>query len=226
MKSWGIRARVLFLALVPCASILVVLVGYFTYARIAEIDVLLAQQGAAIARQLAPGAEFALFANDRVALQRLTDAAASEANVASVRISDAAGNALAQSTVKGDSVSSSDTVAFAHAVSGTRLVAHDRVITADEDNWMRRAGGFTYGLLNGQLGRTYQNGHPGVTTMWVAMLTLGPDRMVQYADRVRGQLQKVAAEGKDEEKAEAAALLARMDGHTDYSVSVAVGGSS
>ena len=26
------------------------------------------------------------------------------------------------------------------------------VITADEDNWMRRAGGFTYGLLNGQFG--------------------------------------------------------------------------
>jgi hypothetical protein len=68
-----------------------------------------------------------------------------------------------------------------------RLLAHDVVITADEDNWMRRAGGFTYGLLNGQLGRTYQNGHPGVTTMWVAMLTLGPNRMVQYADRVHNQ---------------------------------------
>ncbi len=70
---------------------------------------------------------------------------------------------------------------------GARLVARDVAITADEDNWMRRAGGFTYGLLNGQLGRTYQNGHPGVTTMWVAMLTLGPERMVQYADRVHNQ---------------------------------------
>ncbi|MCC7372241.1 MAG: glycosyltransferase family 39 protein [Chloroflexi bacterium] len=68
-----------------------------------------------------------------------------------------------------------------------RLLAHDLVITADEDNWMRRAGGFTFGILNGQLGRTYQNGHPGVTTMWVAMLTLGPRRMVQYADRVHNQ---------------------------------------
>src|SRR4051794_40851755 len=65
---------------------------------------------------------------------------------------------------------------------GARMLAHDLVITADEDNWMRRAGGFTYGLLNGQFGRTYQNGHPGVTTMWLAMLTLGPQRMVQYAD--------------------------------------------
>jgi len=70
---------------------------------------------------------------------------------------------------------------------GARLIARDVTITADEDNWMRRAGGFTYGLLNGQLGRTYQNGHPGVTTMWVATLTLGPERIVQYADRVHNQ---------------------------------------
>src|SRR5690242_17121839 len=55
---------------------------------------------------------------------------------------------------------------------GVRLLAHDVVITADEDNWMRRAGGFTFGLMNGQLGRTYQTGRPGVTTMWLAMLTL------------------------------------------------------
>ncbi|MGE3271505.1 MAG: ArnT family glycosyltransferase [Chloroflexota bacterium] len=68
-----------------------------------------------------------------------------------------------------------------------RQLAHDLVITADEDNWMRRAGGFTYGIVNGQLGRTYQNGHPGVTTMWVAMLTLGPERMLQYADRIHNQ---------------------------------------
>jgi 4-amino-4-deoxy-L-arabinose transferase-like glycosyltransferase len=68
-----------------------------------------------------------------------------------------------------------------------RLVGSDVVITADEDNWIRRAGGFTYGLLNGQFGRTYQNGHPGVTAMWVATVTLGPERMVQYADRVHNQ---------------------------------------
>jgi hypothetical protein len=87
-----------------------------------------------------------------------------------------------------------------------RLSAHDLVITADEDNWMRRAGGFTYGLLNGQFGRTYQNGHPGVTTMWVAMLTLGPERMVQYADRVHNQL-----------------LVARVDGFWDALVDARVG---
>src|SRR5947207_9602446 len=67
-----------------------------------------------------------------------------------------------------------------------RLAAHDLVITADEDSWMRRTGGFTYGLLNGQLGRTYQNGHPGVTTMWIGLLSQGPDGALRFADRVHG----------------------------------------
>ena len=58
--------------------------------------------------------------------------------------------------------------------------------TSDEDSWMRRAGGFTYGLVNGQLGRTYQNGHPGVTTMWIATLSQGPDAALRFADRVHG----------------------------------------
>ena len=51
---------------------------------------------------------------------------------------------------------------------------------------MRRTGGFTFGLVNGQLGRTYQNGHPGVTTMWIGLLSQGPDGALRFADRVHG----------------------------------------
>ncbi|MBA2447254.1 MAG: glycosyltransferase family 39 protein [Chloroflexi bacterium] len=69
---------------------------------------------------------------------------------------------------------------------GPRLLARDLFPTSDEDSWMRRSGGFTYGLLNGQLGRTYQNGHPGVTTMWVATLSQGPSGALRFADRVHG----------------------------------------
>jgi Dolichyl-phosphate-mannose-protein mannosyltransferase len=65
-----------------------------------------------------------------------------------------------------------------------RLLARDLFPTSDEDSWMRRSGGFAYGLLNGQLGRTYQNGHPGVTTMWTAALAQGPENAVRFADRV------------------------------------------
>src|SRR5215207_6889197 len=58
--------------------------------------------------------------------------------------------------------------------------------TSDEDSWMRRTGGFTFGLVNGQLGRTYQNGHPGVTTMWIGLLSQGTDGALRFADRVHG----------------------------------------
>src|SRR5439155_14460826 len=58
--------------------------------------------------------------------------------------------------------------------------------TSDEDSWMRRTGGFTFGLVNGQLGRTYQNGHPGVTTIWIGLLSQGTDGAMRFAARVHG----------------------------------------
>lgn len=67
-----------------------------------------------------------------------------------------------------------------------RLVGLGLFPTSDEDSWMRRTGGFTFGLVNGQLGRTYQNGHPGVTTMWIGLLAQGSDGALRFADRVHG----------------------------------------
>jgi signal transduction histidine kinase/ActR/RegA family two-component response regulator len=97
MKHWGIRTRVLFLALAPSILILLALVTYFTWDRIAEVDVALAERGKLIARRLAPGTEYAIFAGDRAALQRLADAAASEVDVSSISIEDAAGQELVRS---------------------------------------------------------------------------------------------------------------------------------
>lgn len=68
-----------------------------------------------------------------------------------------------------------------------RLSARDQFITSDEDQWMSRSGGFAYALTSGELRRTYQNGHPGVTTMWLGVLAIGPERALQYADRISGQ---------------------------------------
>ena len=58
---------------------------------------------------------------------------------------------------------------------GARLIGVDLFVTPDEDNWMRRAANFARALETGQLRWTYQSGHPGVTTMWVAILGMGPD---------------------------------------------------
>ena len=124
MKKWGIRARVLFLALLPSVMILLTLVGYFTYTRIAEVDVVLAQRGNSLARQLAPGAEFALFAGDTAALDRLAQSAVREADVASVTITDARGRVVAGAT--SNVARNGDAIArFTQPVLATRLDTAD-----------------------------------------------------------------------------------------------------
>jgi signal transduction histidine kinase len=124
MKRWGIRARVLLLALAPSVLILLTLVTYFTYTQIAEVESSLEQRGRSVARQLAPGAEFALFAGDRAALQRIADAAARETDVASVTIADAHGQPLAHSGSE-DASDAGATVRFTQPVFETRLATSE-----------------------------------------------------------------------------------------------------
>lgn len=72
-----------------------------------------------------------------------------------------------------------------------RWATLDVFMTSDEDSWMRRAGGFAWGLANGRPGRTYQNGHPGVLTMELAILGQGPGGAERFADPVTGNPQLV-----------------------------------
>ncbi|HEY2394603.1 MAG TPA: ATP-binding protein [Rudaea sp.] len=124
MKHWGIRTRVLFLAMAPSLMILLALVTYFTYQRIEEVDVSLAERGKLIARRLAPGTEYAIFAGDRAALQRLADAASSEVDVSSITINDALGHELAHS--RGRVSATADlSLRFTEAVKQTRLAVGD-----------------------------------------------------------------------------------------------------
>ncbi len=124
MRPWGIRARVLFLALTPSVMILFVLVAYFTYERIAEVDVSLAERGKLVARRLAPGTEFAIFAGDRAALQRLTNAAVHEVDVRSISIGDAKGRELAHSGAN-EEADNDPSPRFTEPVIQTRLGAGD-----------------------------------------------------------------------------------------------------
>ncbi len=124
MKHWGIRTRVLFLAMAPSLMILLSLVTYFTYQRIEEVDVSLAERGKLIARRLAPGTEYAIFAGDRAALQRLTDAASSEVDVRSIAIDDTLGQELAHSGAR-ISASTDPSMRFTEAVKQTRLALGD-----------------------------------------------------------------------------------------------------
>lgn len=97
MNRWGIKGKVLFLALAPAALIAAVLAFHFVNSRITDLEQSLRDRGLAIARQLAPASEYGVFAGNHDILQRLTDAALKEADVNWVVITDLDGNTLAAS---------------------------------------------------------------------------------------------------------------------------------
>lgn len=66
-----------------------------------------------------------------------------------------------------------------------RIAVLDAYVTTDEGNWMGRTALFARALLQRDPLSTYQSGHPGVTTMWLALLGLGMDRALFLADYVR-----------------------------------------
>lgn len=120
MNKWGIKAKVLFLALIPAAVIAVVLAFHFTSSRITDLDQSLQDRGLAIARQLAPASEYGVISGNREILQTLVDAAMREADVSAVYITDVSGKVL---VVSGRPAM----MRFANAMvpSGTRVTAGD-----------------------------------------------------------------------------------------------------
>ena len=76
-------------------------------------------------------------------------------------------------------------VIFALAL-GPRLSDLGVFVGPDEFSWVTRATEFTRALAQGDLGKTYQTGHPGVTLMWVETLNTwlrGSTNAVNDADK-------------------------------------------
>ncbi len=61
-----------------------------------------------------------------------------------------------------------------------RLTELRPTITSDEAYWMQRSVRFGAALARGELAQTYRSGHPGVTTMWVGLLGIGPKRLEEF----------------------------------------------
>ncbi len=97
MKHRSIQWKVLAVALIPAALIAAVLGAHFINSRIADLEQSLQSRGLAIARQLAPASEYGVFAGNLDVLKVLADAAAKEADVNWVAISDINGDILASS---------------------------------------------------------------------------------------------------------------------------------
>lgn len=61
-----------------------------------------------------------------------------------------------------------------------RLIDPLTTVTSDEGYWMQRTVRFGAAIARGDLSQTFRSGHPGVTTMWVGLLGLGPEGLKQY----------------------------------------------
>jgi signal transduction histidine kinase len=97
-KPRNINVRVLLVALVPALLIGMLLSLYFGRHRFVQMEQALSERGLAVARQLAPAAEFGVSSGNREVLNRLIGAVASEIDVEAVTIRDAYGNVLASSS--------------------------------------------------------------------------------------------------------------------------------
>ncbi|MBZ0105595.1 MAG: HAMP domain-containing protein [Sulfuricella denitrificans] len=97
MKNWGIKGRVLFLALVPALIIAVGLTIYDITTRLHDIEQALHERGLAIARQLSPASEFGVFSGNYDILTRLAQSTLLETDVTAVAITNTDWRILATS---------------------------------------------------------------------------------------------------------------------------------
>ena len=87
---------------------------------------------------------------------------------------------------------------LAAAFVALRIISLGAFVTADEPTWGKRSASFYYALMDGDYANTYQDGHPGVTTMWagaiayhlkfpeyqrVGQVTLGDTKLLQLFQR-------------------------------------------
>ncbi len=95
MKELGIKARVLFLTLIPSLLISFLLSSYFSSTRIKDLDQALYDRGQATVLQLAPDSEFGVFSGNTETLKELAHRALQEPDVIGVNIYNKMGKLLA-----------------------------------------------------------------------------------------------------------------------------------
>lgn len=86
MKSWGIRERVIFVAVMPATFIAIVLAAYFLLLRYADAEKELIDRGRSLSKLLAPAAEYGIFSGNRDELLQLATALSRTPDVKAVVI--------------------------------------------------------------------------------------------------------------------------------------------
>jgi two-component system, NarL family, sensor histidine kinase BarA len=96
IRNWGIRTRVLLLALVPVISLGFVLGTYLTQVRVHDLHASVHALGDTLANQLASASEYGVFTNNVRILQTLAQTVSREPGVESITIADRDGHILTQ----------------------------------------------------------------------------------------------------------------------------------
>lgn len=96
VKSWGIRERVIFVAVAPAALIAIVLAAYLLFLRYADAEKELVERSQALIKLIAPAAEYGVFSGNREELHQLVSGLAQSPDVSSVTLYDRSGTVLAQ----------------------------------------------------------------------------------------------------------------------------------
>jgi|GEM_PF-1666445 len=94
MHSWRIKHRLLALALMPALVIALSLTGWWTAIKIMELQEQLETRGNTIVGFLAPAAEYGVVSGNRAHLRSASTRVRDEADLISIRITDAQGNLL------------------------------------------------------------------------------------------------------------------------------------
>ncbi len=97
MRRRGIARQMAWLTLLPMFLLVLLMESYFIHERFSDIDRSLLERGSLIARQLASGAEYGVFANNLDALTGLAGATLRQPDVRGVAILDAASQLLVKS---------------------------------------------------------------------------------------------------------------------------------
>ena len=100
MRKWGVKNRVLVLALFPAFTIALLLGGVFTHNQINSINERLNERGLSVSRQLATASEYGLFTGNRTLLLGLTNASLEEKDVRAITILDSFHRSLVHSGPK------------------------------------------------------------------------------------------------------------------------------
>ena len=96
LKSWGIRERVIFVAVVPATFIAVILAANFLLVRYADAERGLIDRGHSLIKLLIPAAEYGVFSGNREELHQLAAALARTPDMKAVAIYNHGGTPLAQ----------------------------------------------------------------------------------------------------------------------------------